>query len=974
MGRKRNMPRKFPDSSPLKMEPNEMTLRQTAELLASEINIKSLLCLYSTSDLNKITSMLLKRKLELQLFFKSDFSSELIDVLRSLVPIYNLPNELANQKSEILSTTHCEEFLESIRLYLLGVKKLPRNRSKLLEELHFIILYLDVNVNEIPPSSIHYNRFWSVLKVFHETLLDRGFQSDNLVLWISELMQLIEKKSLYINRKDLCWRECSAYPHPVDIFESKDLIPNKTLGAYKDFVEYLNIHFKLYKEDFESNLREGLLHYKAKLRGASFKENLELHVYNRVRVESIEVDKSAKNGFFHKVTIVVGNKEEPNDINKFFMNGSLLLFSEYSQFSTFILAILVDVLELPEEQRKWSKALKVSVIGDPSWLKVGHCYTMIEPKTFFEPYHQVLKVLQVMDSQSFPMMKYIVHADVSPCMPGYINVNTEYSIDGKTIKLFGKDKWPRDLLNLNFQQIEALQTSLTHEFVLIQGPPGTGKTYLAQNIINILIQNKHFSTPILLISSKNDSVDRILEPLAMSGRKVVRLGGQSKSAILKKCTVSNLIKRVGGREMIESINNLKDTIKKKIDTNEKINEELNSFNREQKLFLEFREREDAHQLLSAGVEVIGGTTAGCARLRCMLDNMQPEVTIVEDANEVLEPHVVASLSKGCKHVILLGDHKQLQPNVASKDGSEKYNLDVSLFERMGRCGMKCSVLREQRRMRPEIASLLSPVIYPNMLNHPRVNDLPNVKGMKKNVFFINHDISEEKAAKSNPAIKNIEIHMIDSYSGQENRIILLSLVRSQSSAIGFLSSNNRIAVALSRAECGLYIIGNMKTLMNGSQLWSSINEVLQQQNGIGKSIELKCQNHQTITSVNKAEDFKNGGCNVPCKSKLECGHLCKLTCHPLADGHKNYKCKNICSRLCPRKIHRCKKKCSEQCGPCRELSERQLPCGHHLRIPCFENDFDYVCVYPTEVMCLCFGQLTVPCSEADSCFYTRVEV
>lgn len=1003
------------------MEPNGMTLKQTAELLASEISIKSLLCLYSTSsDLSKTTNMLLKRKLELQLFFKSDFSSELIDVLRSLVSVYNLPNELNEQKAEILSTTHCEEFLESIRHYLLGVKKLPKNLSKLLEELHFITLYLDVNVNQIPTSNIYYNKFWSVLKVFHETLLDRGFKSENLVLWISELIQLVEKKSVYINRKSLNWRECSVYPHPVDIYEYKDLIPNKTFGAYNDYVEYLDIHFKLYKEDFESNLREGLLQYKAKLRGANIKE-IDLYVYNDVRVESIEFDKSGKNGIFHKVTMTVGNKDNPNDINKLFINGSLLMFCEFSQFSTFILAILVDVLEVPEEQRKFCKALKVSVIGDPSWLKVGKSYTMAEPKTFFEPYHQVLKALQVLDSESFPMKKYIVHADASPSIPSYINYNAEYIFDGKRIKLFGKDRWPINLLNLNSQQIDALQASLTHEFVLIHGPPGTGKTFLAENIIRILIENKRLSTPILLISSKNDYVDRILEPLANSGRKVARLGGQSKSAVLKKCAIFNLIKRSGGKEMIDSINNLKEEIKIKIDANEKIDEEWNTFNREQKLFLEYRENDDARQLLSANVEIIGGTTAGCARFRGMLDNMKPEVIIVEHANEVLEPHLVASLSKGCKHVILIGDHKQLKPNVISKDGSERYSLDISLLERMARCGMPSSFLTEQRRMRPEIASLLTPAVYPNMLNHPDVVKLPSIKGINKNVFFIDHDVSEVKVsdslgyrnkhegdlllaladylikqgyaqsditilspfaaqqnylrqtAKNNPAIQNIEIYMIDSYSGQESTIVLLSLVRSQS-ASGFLSSTNRVTVALSRAKCGLYIVGNMRTLMNGSRLWSSINEALQKQNAIGRSLELKCQNHQTITAVTRAEDIKSsyGGCNLPCKAKLECGHLCKFTCH--LNGHRNYKCRCPCPRFCQRQLHKCQKMCHEQCGPCQVMLERELPCGHRLGIPCCRDDLGYICTYPTAVICLCFGETIVPCNEADSFFYSRVEV
>lgn len=96
------------------------------------------------------------------------------------------------------------------------------------------------------------------------------------------------------------------------------------------------------------------------------------------------------------------------------------------------------------------------------------------------------------------------------------------------------------------------------------------------------------------------------------------------------------------------------------------------------------------------------------------------------------------------YLLNTGDHKQLQPNVVSKDGSEKYNLDVSLFERMARCGMKSSILTEQRRMRPEIAFLLSSTVYPNMLNHPDMIRLPNIKGMNKNVFFIDHDMPEEK--------------------------------------------------------------------------------------------------------------------------------------------------------------------------------------------------------------------------------------
>lgn len=45
--------------------------------------------------------------------------------------------------------------------------------------------------------------------------------------------------------------------------------------------------------------------------------------------------------------------------------------------------------------------------------------------------------------------------------------------------------------------------------------------------------------------------------------------------------------------------------------------------------------------------------------------------------------------------------------------------------------------------------------------------------------------------------------------GQENDIILISLVRSNNEKkIGFLAQRNRLCVAISRARCGLYLFGN----------------------------------------------------------------------------------------------------------------------------------------------------------------------
>ena len=54
--------------------------------------------------------------------------------------------------------------------------------------------------------------------------------------------------------------------------------------------------------------------------------------------------------------------------------------------------------------------------------------------------------------------------------------------------------------------------------------------------------------------------------------------------------------------------------------------------------------------------------------------------------------------------------------------------------------------------------------------------------------------------------------------GQENDIILISLVRSNKEGkIGYLSSMNRLCVAISRARCGLYLFGNQVHLANASR-------------------------------------------------------------------------------------------------------------------------------------------------------------
>ena len=74
------------------------------------------------------------------------------------------------------------------------------------------------------------------------------------------------------------------------------------------------------------------------------------------------------------------------------------------------------------------------------------------------------------------------------------------------------------------------------------------------------------------------------------------------------------------------------------------------------------------------------TTTCAAKYRHVLNEICPKIVLIEEAAEVLEAHIITSLTKGCQHLILIGDHQQLRPTPAVYDLAKTYKLDVSLFE------------------------------------------------------------------------------------------------------------------------------------------------------------------------------------------------------------------------------------------------------------------------------------------------------
>lgn len=76
---------------------------------------------------------------------------------------------------------------------------------------------------------------------------------------------------------------------------------------------------------------------------------------------------------------------------------------------------------------------------------------------------------------------------------------------------------------------------------------------------------------------------------------------------------------------------------------------------------------------------------------------------------------------------------------------------------------------------------------------------------------------------------------MDNFQGEENRIVLLSLVRSNADKrLGYIGVDNRICVALSRAKDGFYVIGNFTLLVEQNETWKTIvNKLKKSPNLIG---------------------------------------------------------------------------------------------------------------------------------------------
>ncbi|KAL4429288.1 hypothetical protein ABPG74_013594 [Tetrahymena malaccensis] len=448
-------------------------------------------------------------------------------------------------------------------------------------------------------------------------------------------------------------------------------------------------------------------------------------------------------------------------------------------------------------------------------------------------------------------------------------------------------------------QHETLKHALQNSSTIIQGPPGTGKTYLGCQIIHALLKTYQSKSkkPILVISKKNKSLDSMLFKLQKFTKSILRIGRRITLEEIEKYSVieqSGPFKQISkSQEPWYKIQNLIEKLKKLQNdsiqsqhicslTNQ-IKQQLQNFQYDLDKRLNQSENRFALKMCKfmSKFQIIGMTVSGYQMHYQAIEQLKPEIVIVEEASEILEPDFITILSPWVKHLIQIGDHQQLRPVVKCQKIQEEYNLRLSYFERLIQGQHTVCKLQNQRRMRTQFANFTRLFYSENYIDDKSVKKYAQINYInnKTSMQMIQHQFPEQSSGSQSrvnyfEALYTIEIvqyilkqktfqqkdivilcmykaqqqliyrlinseilfckvqvFTVDQYQGEENEIVILSCVRSNSqNEIGFLEFENRINVAFSRARQGFICLGNFLMYEKKSEMWKKINKLAQEQN------------------------------------------------------------------------------------------------------------------------------------------------
>lgn len=531
------------------------------------------------------------------------------DLLILIVSVLGVVNEsdVHQLKMQILSETFKPEFIDEIKKYV-GCICIEDNskRLKSLETFYANILALFESIINFFPSIMN-EHFKSTLIAL--SLSMRNAKTDQNITVRDCLFEQLkgitdqvnsyiennkkketELKQLSFTAKEIQapnnFRDLPIVPTKDDFMNDRTFLrQNIVKGSYKDCEQYLDIQFRLLREDFIAPLRKGIYEYIESLNAPNSKRKYSnVRIYPKVQFVA---PRKSRDTFGFLVSFDCDSRLPRNinwEYNKRFMVGSLLLFSD-NQFHTFYLATVAG----RETNDLQGGVVFVSFVPGTNTpvnlFEPGTFFVMAESEVYYEAYRHVLSALKRLNQKNFPMKDFIVDVNTVPSPPDYVLKKLVYELSTFKVSLLEEDKWPTpDELKLNPSQHQAFKSALTNKFAVIQGPPGTGKTFLALKITEVLLNNKvSGDSPIVVICYTNHALDQFLEGILKYTQNLIRIGSQSKNESLTKFNLNEIRKLEKFKRTSYASILYRQTIREKIEIQESLEsitskiEELNSF-------------------------------------------------------------------------------------------------------------------------------------------------------------------------------------------------------------------------------------------------------------------------------------------------------------------------------------------------------------------------------------------------------------
>ncbi|XP_056420919.1 protein ZGRF1 isoform X2 [Hyla sarda] len=403
---------------------------------------------------------------------------------------------------------------------------------------------------------------------------------------------------------------------------------------------------------------------------------------------------------------------------------------------------------------------------------------------------------------------------------------------------------------------------------IIHGVFGAGKSYLLAVVVLFLVhlfethnppeEHDSFHWKLLISSSTNVAVDRVLLGLLNLGfDQFIRVGSIRKIA---KPILPHSI-HAGSENESEQLKELQALLREDLTPGEKAY---------------VRKSIELHKLgtnksLLGQVRVVGATCAACP-FPC-LSNLKFPVVILDECSQMTEPASLLPIARfQCEKLILVGDPKQLSPTIQGSEAAHEYGLEQTLFNRLCLMGHKAFMLRTQYRCHPSISAVANELFYEgNLLNGVSEEDRKPLLDWLPTLCFYNANGTEQVegnnsfynveeanftvkliqsligsgvqgsmigvitlyksqmnkiccmlsfAAVSDPShIKMVQVSTVDAFQGAEKEIIILSCVRTRQ--VGFIDSEKRMNVALTRGKRHLLIVGSLACLRK-NKLWEQV--------------------------------------------------------------------------------------------------------------------------------------------------------